>query len=286
MSDYIRSFRLSDIEGNKGYKRVILQIFGLPGNGKSSFINSCKFVIDGVFVAHAEATDARNNHGGETTKRIPYDLTESIWIVDNRGMPTLDRFQTGEIFAQLANLLPLNQEVEWVEDFDKNVDRIMSEVNNEDSLKDLLVPVFIHSLKNLIPNDVEYKEVLNTARKLTGIPPYIVLTHKYSGDADSMKSIFTKMGTKKIYTIENYTAEDQLKERENHEEIIKFLTEVLEDIIFSVRHMGDPREERKKHLSFIIKYMKKNSDLKKDEENEKKNSEKELEEKKNSCFLL
>lgn len=70
---------------------------------KSSFINSCKFVIDGgVFVAHAEAGD---NYKGTTTKRIPHELTKSIWMVDNRGMPTLHRFQTGEIFAQLGKSL-------------------------------------------------------------------------------------------------------------------------------------------------------------------------------------
>ncbi|XP_077306039.1 uncharacterized protein LOC143925338 [Lithobates pipiens] len=285
MSDNIRNFRLGDIEGSEGYNRVILQIFGLPGNGKSSFINSCKFVMDGgVFVAHAEA---RNSHQILTKKRIPYNLTESIWMVDNRGMPSLDRFQTGEIFAQLGNLLPLNQEVKWVEDFNTNVDRVMAEFNNEDSLQDLIVPILIHSVRCNIQNEAEtYRELLNTARELTGINPYIVLTHKYSGGVESVKSVFTNMGIEKIYTIENYTAEGQPVVREKHEEIIKFLTEVLEDIKFRVRHMGDPREERRKHLNFIIKYIKKNSDLKKEEENEKKNSEKELGGKKGPCTLL
>ncbi|CAI9537471.1 unnamed protein product, partial [Staurois parvus] len=123
MSDNIRNFRLRDVEGNEGYNRIILQLFGLTGNGTSSFINSCKYVIDGgEFVAHAWAG---RGPGASTIRRIPYELTESILMVDNRGMSTLNRFQTGEIFAQLGNLRPLNQEVEWVEDFNKNVDRVM-----------------------------------------------------------------------------------------------------------------------------------------------------------------
>lgn len=128
-----------------------------------------------------------------------------------------------------------------------------------------------------------FTEVLHV--DVPGITPYIVLTHKYSGDADSMKSIFTKMGTKKIYTIENYTTECQSVVREKHEEIIEFLTEVLEDIKFRVIHMGDPREERQRHYKFIIKYMKETSDLKKDEDYKNKNSE-ESGKKKGPCFLF
>ncbi|CAI9607616.1 unnamed protein product, partial [Staurois parvus] len=91
------------------------------GNPPSS--TPANLSIDGgEFAAHAEAGSSL---GAKTTRRNPYELTESILMVDNRGMPTLDRFQTGEIFAQLGNLLPLNQEVEWVEDYNKNVDRVM-----------------------------------------------------------------------------------------------------------------------------------------------------------------
>ncbi|CAH2308205.1 Hypothetical predicted protein [Pelobates cultripes] len=98
--EFITSFSLSNCKhGNQGYKRVLLQLFGLLGNGKSSFINSCKFVLDGVYRQHAEA---RATDGGCTTRRVPYKLTDAIMMVDNRGCPTLSKYESGEILAQLG----------------------------------------------------------------------------------------------------------------------------------------------------------------------------------------
>lgn len=83
-----------------GYKRVLLQLFGYAGHGKSSFINSIIYTLgDEQYQMKAIAGDS---DGGLTTERLAYQLNECITIVDNRGYdPTMDN-QTGEIYAQLG----------------------------------------------------------------------------------------------------------------------------------------------------------------------------------------
>ncbi|CAI9541107.1 unnamed protein product [Staurois parvus] len=42
--------------GSQGYTRVLLQLFGYTGHGKSSFINSCKYVLENgeIFTEYTE----------------------------------------------------------------------------------------------------------------------------------------------------------------------------------------------------------------------------------------
>ncbi|MEE6498408.1 hypothetical protein FKM82_003083 [Ascaphus truei] len=101
LKEYTINFSLDNCAlGNQGYNRVLLQLFGYLGHGKSSFINSCKYVLeDGEFRIYA---DAGHSHGGKTTRRITYPLTDTITLVDNRGCATMNSYETGEIFAQLG----------------------------------------------------------------------------------------------------------------------------------------------------------------------------------------
>ncbi|KAM8962447.1 uncharacterized protein RCH25_037991 [Pelodytes ibericus] len=273
---YIQSYSLGNSPfGNQGYTRVLLQLFGLPGNGKSSFINSCKFVLDDVYKAHAEAAAS---DGGCTTMRLPYDLTSVITMVDNRGCPTLSKSETGEIFAQLANLLPLNQEVEWGTDYNTNVERIMK-VESECNYTDFIIPIFVHSVKNAIGRaEINmYKEMLNTARKLTGINPIIVLTHKSHGRLTETCTMFRDTGFDKIYAIENYTMEDHQKVLGKHEEILNFLRQVLKEVDFCMEIERNPGQDRINRMKFILKYIKEIDDDKKKEDIEKKEQQREWE---------
>ncbi|XP_063788536.1 uncharacterized protein LOC134943896 [Pseudophryne corroboree] len=286
MSDYIKDFLLTDCElGDQGYQRVLLQLYGLPGNGKSSFINSCKFVLDGgEFTVQAEAADS---YGGFTKHRKPYKLTDTLWMVDNRGMSKLDGFQTGEIFAQLVNLLPLDEKVEWCEDFNKNVARLLGE-HKKNNYKDFIVPVFIHSACNKLKTEdlPVYRELLHKSTDLTGIEPFIVLTHKSNGGLESMRNVFKDMGMEKIYALENYTTKDHQEVREKHEEIINILTKVVADVIFRMRFKSDPTNESYNHLQFLLEYMKTSADRKRGEEIERKMAEAQRNAKKSSCPLL
>ncbi|XP_077113655.1 uncharacterized protein LOC143768934 isoform X1 [Ranitomeya variabilis] len=89
----------NSLEGN-GYKRVLLQLFGFAGHGKSSFINSCIYTLqDGIFKVKATAAADDVTH---TTKRLAYKLTDCITLVDNRGHVKMLDSETGEIYAQLG----------------------------------------------------------------------------------------------------------------------------------------------------------------------------------------
>ncbi|XP_063285676.1 uncharacterized protein LOC134571401 [Pelobates fuscus] len=250
--------------GNQGFERVLLQLFGLPGNGKSSFINSCKFVLDGVYREFAEA---RASDGGCITRRVPFELTNVIMMVDNRGCPTLDKYETGEIFAQLANLLPLNETVTWCKDYSENVDRLMEADKTADD-KDFIVPIFVHSIKNKISgHEVDtYRNILKTATDLTGINPLVILTHKTSGNLNEVRKVFEDLGSDKIYAIENYTSEDHRELLGKHEEILSFLCQVLKEVSFCMAKQRDPKCERKDRMKFILKYIKAADDEKRNQE--------------------
>ncbi|XP_053326562.1 uncharacterized protein LOC128501190 [Spea bombifrons] len=240
---FIDDFSFHDcLHGSQGYSRVLLQLFGYVGHGKSSFINTCKYVFDGEFLVHAELG---NQCEGKKNRRS-YQLTDSITLVDNRGCPKFDSYVTGEIFAQLGNLLPLNREVHW----ETNLPDILSKVSDYDhepNYSDFIVPVFIFSVKYglRVQNQLyELRELLNNAKKLTGIVPFVVLTHKSQEDLTGVQNMFKNLGIDNIFQLENYTPSDSVKVRATHEEVVKILYEVLKDVNFRMTERRDREAER------------------------------------------
>ncbi|XP_075037223.1 uncharacterized protein LOC142098345 [Mixophyes fleayi] len=239
--------------GNQGFNRILIQLFGLLGNGKSSFINTCKYVWeDGEYKNWANAADVDEGH---TTERIPYKLTGNITLVDNRGYKALDSYETGEIFAQLGNLLPLGKMVEWSKGFSL-VDRIVK-AEKEIKTSDFIVPVFVHSVKRSIaPQEInDIKSVITTAMKQTGVYPIVVLTCKTTGSLTDTEATFRNMGVERIFSLENYTLQDNFKTRGRHEEVLKFLHEVIKDVQFRVDLPRDPVREMKDRRQFIMNYV-------------------------------
>nr|DBA18952.1 TPA: hypothetical protein GDO54_014842 [Pyxicephalus adspersus] len=143
LRDYIKKFSLEDGDlGSQGYNRVLVQLFGYLGHGKSSFINSCKYVLqDGEnFQEHAEA---RETDHGLTMIRNAYPLTDVITIVDNRGCSTMNDFERAEVYAQLGNFIPPGQKVNWKYNFRTMMDELeMSEL--EPNFTDFIVPIFVY----------------------------------------------------------------------------------------------------------------------------------------------
>ncbi|XP_073505080.1 uncharacterized protein [Phyllobates terribilis] len=173
--------------GNQGFNRILIQLFGLLGHGKSSFINTCIYVWeDCEFQNWSKAVGA---YGGHTTERIPYKLTETLTLVDNRGCATMEDKESGVIFAQL------------------------------------------------------------------GVVPIVVLTYKTAGSLTEMEGIFRDIGVDRIFSFENYTTEDHMKTRGKHEEVLKFLCEVIKDVQFRVEQPRDPSEEMKMRRKFVLNYI-------------------------------
>ncbi|XP_077129879.1 uncharacterized protein LOC143785091 isoform X3 [Ranitomeya variabilis] len=272
MTDYIKNFSLKDCN-NKGFSRVLLQLFGYLGHGKSSFINTCKYVLDDTeFKIYA---DVKNNDGGNTTERITYELTDTLTLVDNRGCSVMNEYETGEVFAQLGNLLPLNQTVSWSKGIGL-VDRIV-QAERYVQTSDFIYPIFVYSVKRGLSSDeaVEIKELLTTARNLTGICPVVVLTHKTNSNLRDVRAKFEDMDVERIFPLENFTPEDHLKTRGKHEDVLKLYIEVIKDIEYRMERFSSPEDEREKRKQFVLQFVYERELRKKEEEVKRKLREEE-----------
>ncbi|CAI9537322.1 unnamed protein product [Staurois parvus] len=211
LTERVLSYNLgsSEIE-NLGYNRILLQVCGQAGHGKSSFINSVRYAVHGGrFEATASEASAAESYGGKTLIRTSYRLTEVITLVDNRGFGKADSYEKEEIYTQLGNLQPLDEEVIWESCFDKRMKAITTAKLNS---KDLLLPIFIYSAQCAIDESTEeIKEFLKNAQKLTGFLPIIILTKRYHGDVTTLEQHFRGLGMEQIFPVENYTSEDHIK---------------------------------------------------------------------------
>ncbi|OCT64667.1 hypothetical protein XELAEV_18045766mg [Xenopus laevis] len=133
------------LDQHHGYTRILVQLFGSAGHDKSSLINSFIYVLrDGSFksIVLTQLDDGEETFGGLTTIRKSYHLTDSITVVDNRGFGKMDDYETGEIYAQLANILALDEIVEFeANTLEKTVHRV---IDAEMNFTDLIVPVYVY----------------------------------------------------------------------------------------------------------------------------------------------
>ncbi|KAG8544347.1 hypothetical protein GDO81_022635 [Engystomops pustulosus] len=245
--------------GNQGYTRVLLQLFGFSGHGKSSFINSCKFALDDTdrFIPYAEAGET--THGGAmTTVRKAYQLTENITIVDNRGYKTMNSFERAEIYAQLGNFIPIGEKVEWMEEYLPMMDRL-EDAGLNPNYSDFIVPILVHRATYLL-SDSEKKDVqtfLENCEKMTGVYPIVLVTHKESGNAKEIENLFKEMNVDVlILFVENYRKEEkQEKNRERNTDILTTIYEALADVKRCLEQKRDPRSDwvtRKKFMNDYI----------------------------------
>ncbi|XP_073505081.1 uncharacterized protein [Phyllobates terribilis] len=239
--------------GNQGFQRILLQLFGYVGHGKSSFINTVLrvwFNSDYKNWANAADTDEEN-----TTERLTYPLTENIVLVDNRGCSKMNTYEIGEIFAQLANLMPLDKPVDWSKGFELTEKIVEAESNIKAS--DFIIPIFVYSVKNSPTPDLkeELKYMFDNAKQLTKIVPIVVLTHWNHENYTEVEAMFRDIGVEKIFAIENYTAENPVRKRETHEAVMEFLYEVISDAQFRANYPRDADEEMSERKIFVLNYV-------------------------------
>ncbi|XP_072273159.1 uncharacterized protein [Pyxicephalus adspersus] len=251
----IESFSLDGgCKGNQGYKRVLLQLFGYMGHGKSTFINSCKYILSngGAFIEFAKAAGYEIDNGSFTLVRKDYELTSNITMVDNRGLRAITDFERVEIYGQLGNFYPLNERVEWNKNFDE-VMSIIEESEMDQNCTDFLVPIFIHSSKFILtePEGKAVKEFLTNCFKMTGIFPIIVITHKRSGNYAECENTFRLMGAEVVISIENYTKENHQQTLENTTNILKVIDSALKNVKFCLDQPRNPKKERKERKTFL-----------------------------------
>ncbi|XP_077128147.1 uncharacterized protein LOC143784155 [Ranitomeya variabilis] len=255
MKDYIRNFTLNNgPHGNQGYSRVLLQLFGYTGHGKFSFINSCKYVVDdGPYTAHAKVAGSAEKP--KTMIRNAYELTETITLVDNRGCAKMNKDETGEIYAQLGNFLPLGCEVRWRSAY-KDMVNIVLTADLVDRSADFIVPVFVYSANTQIASaeESELKEILTKAKKITGLFPTVVITRKLSEHLPDIQEKFRRMGVDNIFPVDNYTVEDHEKSRGKHEGILKCLYEIMRDVDFRMEETRNPSAEKMERKKILLEF--------------------------------
>ncbi|CAH2308188.1 Hypothetical predicted protein [Pelobates cultripes] len=251
-------------QGHQGYNRVLLQLFGYLGHGKSSFVNSCLFALkDGPYKA---VTGNEASYGGFTLTRTAYQLTNAITIVDNRGCCTMSGFEMSEVYAQLVISLCMKPRimtnrsdrltrVDWPKNYGEMMERL-EDADMDPNFTDFIVPVFVYSsLKRVLAYEKkrDVKDFLINCRNMTGVYPIIVLTHKTSGDSSKVKKEFKNMGAEDVFSLENYTTEDHVKTLGRHDAILKFLCRAIEDINFRIKEeRRDPRKERIEQFKICI----------------------------------
>ncbi|CAN2390727.1 hypothetical protein PRIEUP_LOCUS764 [Pristimantis euphronides] len=243
--------------GNQGYSRVLLQLFGYTGHGKSSFINSCKYVVDEEeeYIKYAKAGD-REDGASVTRVRDAYELTETITMVDNRGFSSMDSFERAEVYAQLGNYIPIGERVKWEDDYAEMIEKI-EESELDPNYSDLIIPILIYSAIRL-PNPHEKEELKHFMRNcedMTGVVPIIVITRKKSGDFMEVERQFRLMGAEIVIAIENYTNEDQIKTCGRTTDILTVLHQALKHVAFRLRQVRNQRSDWVQRKIFLLDYI-------------------------------
>ncbi|XP_073502177.1 uncharacterized protein [Phyllobates terribilis] len=255
---YIQTFSLdSGPRGSQGYSRVLLQLIGHMGHGKSALVNSCKYVLDdGEFTEPARSGGKEITDGAVTLSRRSYNLTENITIVDNRGYGKMENFETVEVYTQLGNFLPLDEPVEWHKNFEFLVDRV-EDMHIDTNVTDLLVPVFVYSVKTIMTEDMKgsLPTFFRNCTQLTGLSPIIVLTHRSGGNYFEVEKQFQLLGADNIVILENYTRADHIKTRQRTVDFLNFMRLVLQNVTFRMEQYMDPRRERVEHRKFLLRYI-------------------------------
>ncbi|XP_073491520.1 uncharacterized protein [Aquarana catesbeiana] len=254
MRDYIRTFSLDTLpHGNQGYQRVLLQLVGHIGSGKSALINSCKCVLDdGEFIMYAKATDAP---GAVTSSRTAYELTPTISIVDNRPVIIMMKMEMAEVYAQLGNFRPLNGPVNKNWTFYDYM-TTLEETELNPNYTDLIVPVLVDDTRfHFGSEQEEIQTFLRECKLMTGFIPIVVITNKGSRNTSEVRNKFIAMGAEQVIPVEIYTTENRERTRGKDTDILIFLYNALQDVAYYMSQQRDLRRERLERKKFLLKYM-------------------------------
>ncbi|XP_066433711.1 uncharacterized protein [Eleutherodactylus coqui] len=257
LKDKILNYQLAGTKlGELGYTRILIQICGHAGNGKSSLINSFKHALyNEKFSMSASVAPAEHSQGGFTMVRNSYKLTDVITLVDNRGFGKSDSFEKEELYAQLANIQPLDKKVVWNRSYEERMKAVTSAVCNTN---DLLVPIYVHSVEKKITEEdkEDMKTLLTTIHNITGFLPFIVLTKKLNGDAEQMRLQFDKTSAENIFAVENYTAKNNIKSPGKDRSFLTILSAVLDLVDFVANSviptLDTPEQEHLKRVQMLL----------------------------------
>ncbi|XP_040212181.1 uncharacterized protein LOC120943126 [Rana temporaria] len=234
------------------YEHVCLQLFGMPGHGKSSLINT--------FVCEAKDQDLKNVAGAGksnqpiTMERKDYHLADKIVITDNRGVNKMSKEELVEITAQFCQFRGRDR-VEWDRSFRENLNAVLAFIYQK---KEVIVPIFVYSAESLVTSEryAELEPFIRDAHRITGIYPIIVLTkvRDHSTESAIHYRKFKALGAEHIFQIENYTMETCERNPETKSRIVALLDTCLQeaDKQISENQMKDLHQEYLKKAMDVI----------------------------------
>ncbi|XP_073502099.1 uncharacterized protein [Phyllobates terribilis] len=225
---------------NHGVQRVVLQMFGMLGHGKSSLINSCLCVMNGG--GYNNTAPSGSNFGGMTMERREFELTRKLVMIDNRGFNKLKPTEVLEARAQFRRLREMGK-VTWTGISVKEAYSVYNEEERREPT-DLVVPVLVQSCENKWTENAEIERLMEDAYSITGIRPIIVITHSSSGNAAEFIQKLEKLQSTHFIPLENYTEINQEPNPETDRKIMEFLQTCIEEAESRIKKMSeeDPSE--------------------------------------------
>ncbi|KAM4023967.1 uncharacterized protein ACNLHF_024935 [Anomaloglossus baeobatrachus] len=209
-----------------GFTRVCLQLFGLEGDGKSSLINSCLCVVHNLPFSN----EAGSGTSAEpfTTTREEYKLTDTVYIVDNRGLNNVTKDARLEVSAQLRNLRSMSR-VDWEFEYERTVNQLEERCNHHSV--DFIVPVLVRSVDRLFSKKIadEFSPLLRDAFEITGIFPIVVLTKHRGRNTAEIKKLIEDLGPQQIFHLDNYTTTNASRSADTDCKVLKFLQVCLQE---------------------------------------------------------
>ncbi|XP_077305745.1 uncharacterized protein LOC143925040 [Lithobates pipiens] len=235
-----------------GCERVCLQLFGMPGHGKSSLINTCVCVVQGGDLENVAGAGKSNQP--ITMERKDFDLSDKIVITDNRGVVKMSKEELEEITAQFCHLRGRDR-VEWNRSFREDLNAVLAFVYQN---KEVIIPIFVYSAESLVTEErySELEPFIRDAHRITGIYPIIILTkvQDHGTESEIHHRKFKELGAKHIFQIENYTMETYERNPETKSRILVLLDTCLQvaDRQISENRIKDLHQEYLKNAMYVI----------------------------------
>ncbi|XP_053550372.1 uncharacterized protein LOC128641839 [Bombina bombina] len=203
------------------FQRIILQLYGLFGHGKTSLINLCLSVVRNK--PYEDLAGSGWTDGLVIKERREHWLTNTVIITDNRGFIKIDDEEITEASAQLASLRILEEGVIWNRSTEEKLDLMLAKYNT--SPTDFIVPVIVHrgttNMSEEHSNNM--RKFISRAFDVTSIFP-IVLIMEAGESLDKISNTFSLLGVSHVCSLQNFSTEKPERTPETDAEIMNFLT--------------------------------------------------------------
>ncbi|XP_058867999.1 uncharacterized protein LOC117970513 [Acipenser ruthenus] len=184
---------------------TVIVLIGKPKHGVPSLINSC------VFAYKAEEPFA--NWAGADKDPPHYAQPEEVPLTEH-------------ITITRALLQP--EDSFWTSERDSYLDNWRREAQSHRRPF-----VFVHSCINKLTATTkdEIQKLFEDVRSVSGSYPFTALTMKSFGNADELKCFFKDLGSKRVFSFDNYTIQEHKRRAKRDEEFLDFVNACIDEAV-------------------------------------------------------